>query len=289
MHKIPDEVEQNKKLKKYTILHDLIPLVLTDKVYKHSEDSWFMQMINSLNKNDYYICVSEYTRKDFLNHFPNMDKDKTFVNYLACNERFKPQSKEKIEKVKQKYGIENKKYVFSLGNIEPRKNIVMVVNSFILFIDKNNINDLYLVLSGSDLRSMPYEEFEKSISLLDKYKDKIIRTGYINDEDVAPLYSGALWFVYTSKYEGFGLPLLEAMNCGCPVVASNSTSLPEVVGNAALTVDYDSEEQHIDAYKKYYFNDEIRKRNIEKGFLQAEQFSWEKNCCNIIGIMQKTL
>jgi glycosyltransferase involved in cell wall biosynthesis len=286
MHKIPDEVAECKRIKKYTVLHDVIPLVLTGKVYKHSADSWFTQLINSLNKNDFYICISEYTRKDFLKHCPNMDKDKTFVNYLACNERFKPQNEETIKKVKQKYGIENKKYIFSLGNIEPRKNIVQVLNSFIKFIDKNNINDLYIVLSGADLRAMTFEEFE---AITEKYKDKVIRTGYINDEDVAPLYSGAQCFVYTSKYEGFGLPPLEAMSCGCPVIASNATSLPEVVGNAAIKVDCDSEEQHIKAFETYYYDKEKRNEYIQKGLIQAKQFSWDKCCQNIINIMKKNL
>ena len=87
MYKIPDEVAESKKLKKYTILHDVIPLILTEKVYKHSADSWFTQLINSLNKNDFYICVSEYTKKDFLKHCPAMDPNKTFVNYLSLQAR----------------------------------------------------------------------------------------------------------------------------------------------------------------------------------------------------------
>jgi glycosyltransferase involved in cell wall biosynthesis len=286
MHKIPDEVLSCKNLKRYTILHDVIPFVLKDKVYQHTADSWFMQLTNSLNKNDFYICISEYTRKDFLAHCPNMDKNKTFVNYLACNERFKPQNEETIEKVKQKYGIGDKKYVFSLGNIEPRKNIVQIITSFIKFIDKNNIKDLYLVLSGDDLRAMSYEEFE---NITAQHKDKVIRTGYINDEEVAPLYSGAQCFVYTSKYEGFGLPPLEAMSCGCPVIASKSTSLPEVVGDAAISVDYDSTEQHIKAFETYYYDKEKRAENIKKGLIQAKKFSWDKCCSNIINIMKKTL
>ena len=145
---------------------------------------------------------------------------------------------------------------------------------------------MYLVLSGADLRAISFEEFE---FYADKYKDKIIRTGYIDDEDVAPLYSGAQWFVYTSQYEGFGLPPLEAMSCGCPVIVSNSTSLPEVVGDAAIQIDYDSDEQHIKAFETYYFNPEIKNENIKKGLLRAKQFSWNKSRNNLIDIIKKTL
>ena len=93
---------------------------------------------------------------------------------------------------------------------------------------------------------------------------------------MAALYSGAEWFVYTSQYEGFGLPPLEAMQCGTPVITSNNSSLPEVVGDAGIMVDYDSLEQHIKAYGDYYFNEDLRKQNAAKGIERAKQFSWEK-------------
>ena len=111
------------------------------------------------------------------------------------------------------------------------------------------------------------------------YKDKIIKIGYVDDEDLPALYSGAEWFTYTSMYEGFGLPPLEAMSCGCPVIVSNNSSLPEVVGDAGILIDWDSDQQHIEAYEKYYFNPQLRKMNREKGLARAKEFSWAK-CVN---------
>ena len=111
---------------------------------------------------------------------------------------------------------------------------------------------------------------------MDFVKNRIIRAGYIDDEDLAPLYSGAEWFVYTSQYEGFGLPPLEAMACGCPVITSNSSSLPEVVGDAGIMIDWDSDEQHIQAYEKYYFDKKLRAKMSKKGLERSKLFSWEK-------------
>ena len=117
---------------------------------------------------------------------------------------------------------------------------------------------------------------DSEIAGLGDYSDKIIKAGYIDDEDLAPLYSGAEWFVYTSQYEGFGLPPLEALACGCPVITSNNSSLPEVVGDAGIMIDWDSDEQHIKAYEDYYFHPELREQNRQKGLIRAKQFSWEK-------------
>jgi glycosyltransferase involved in cell wall biosynthesis len=113
--------------------------------------------------------------------------------------------------------------------------------------------------------------------------------GYVDDEDVPALYSGAEWFVYTSQYEGFGLPPLEAMSCSCPVITSNSSSLPEVVGDAGVMIDYDSDEQHIRAYENYYFNPQLRAEYSEKGLARAKLFSWKKCTDLMVDTMKKSL
>lgn len=125
------------------------------------------------------------------------------------------------------------------------------------------------------------------VTKADALNDKIIRAGYIKDEDLAALYSGAQWFVFTSQYEGFGLPPLEAMQCGCPVIVSKSSSLPEVVGNAGVLIDWDSDEQHVEAYENYYFNEDLRRVNALKGLERAKQFSWQKTASLMIGEMFK--
>ena len=176
----------------------------------------------------------------------------------------------------KKYNLpQDKKYIFSLCTLEPRKNLIRAVKCFIEFINKNNIDDLVFILGGGSWKGF-IKQLEQEVPEFDKYRDKIIKAGYIDDEDLSPLYSGAEWFVYTSQYEGFGLPPLEAMSCGCPVITSNNSSLPEVVGDAGIMIDWDSDEQHIKAYENYYFNASLRKQNSQNGINRAKTFSWAK-------------
>lgn len=273
---------QNLKIKSYTMLYDLTPKLFPDyhiQIFKKGD--WLYDLCHSLNKNDYYFAISNATRNDFLKYYPCIDEKKIKTTYLACNSSFKPKSEYEIDIVKKKYNIpNNKKYVFSLCTLEPRKNLIRAVKTFVEFINKNNIDDLVFVLGGGHWNYF-IEKLEQEIKNLSDCRDKIIKIGYVDDEDLPALYSGAEWFTYTSMYEGFGLPPLEAMSCGCSVITSNNSSLPEVVGNAAIMIDWDSDEQHIQAYEKYYFDNGLRMLNRTKGLERAKQFSWEK-CTNEI-------
>ena len=276
---VPDNFKKNKSIKKYVLLYDLIPLLFPELFEK--EVKWFNKLINSINKEEYYFAISESTKRDFLKYCPNIDKEKIHTALLACDERFKPESEERIKEIRKKYNIpEDKKYIFSLCTLEPRKNLKMAVKSFIEFIKKNKAEDIVYVLGGGHWEKF-INELKEGEEKLGEYKEKIIRAGYIEDEDLMGLYTGAQWFVYTSKYEGFGLPPLEAMSCGCPVITSNNSSLPEVVADAGIMIDYDSEEEHIEAYEKFYYNEEERKEYKRRGLERAREFSWKK-CADII-------
>jgi glycosyltransferase involved in cell wall biosynthesis len=274
--KIPSTFD---KLKKYTILYDIIPTLFPKMNSAWKEGSWYDLLTKSLNSNDYYFAISEYTKQDFLKYFPVLDANKITTTLLACDENFRVCTQEQINKSKEKYNIpSDKKYVFSLCTLEPRKNLIRAVKTFVEFIKKNNIEDIVFVLGGGHWDTF-IKLLKAEILDLGKYQDKILKIGYVEDEDLAPLYSGAEWFVYTSQYEGFGLPPLEAMSCGCPVITSNNSSLPEVVGDVGIMVDWDSDEQHIEAYEKYYFDKNLRAENSQKGIERAKTFSWEK-CAN---------
>ncbi len=267
-------------LKKFTIIYDVIPLIF--KEYKNNPGGyWFLELCRNLNVDDICFSISAYTKKDFLEYLPHLKPENIIVTPLACDERFKPENSAAITEARKKYNIpENKKYIFSLCTLEPRKNLIRAVKCFASFIRKNNIDDLVFVLGGAH-----WDRFisilESEIENLNELKDKILKIGYVDDADQAALYSGALFFVYTSQYEGFGLPPLEAMSCGTPVITSNNSSLPEVVGDAGIMIDYDDDAAHIKAYEDYYFNEELRKENSKKGLEQAKKFSWEK-CADIM-------
>lgn len=273
---IPEEIKPIKRIKKYTILYDITPILYPEYFsIENKKDYWFTNLAKSLNSEDYYFTISEYTRKDFLEHFPQLDPAKVIPTLLACSDNFKPE-KEKTKDVLKKYKLPtDKKYIFSLCTLEPRKNLIRAVKCFIEFVNKNDIKDMVYILGGGSWDGF-IEKMENEIPDFEKYKHLILRAGYIDDEDLAPLYSGAEWFVYTSEYEGFGLPPLEAMSCECPVITSNNSSLPEVVGNCGIMIDFDSDEQHIKAYEDYYYNYNFRKENAIKGFKRAKTFSWKK-------------
>jgi glycosyltransferase involved in cell wall biosynthesis len=138
-----------------------------------------------------------------------------------------------------------------------------------------------LVLTGG--KSWNDKDVHESI---DRLGNRIIKLGYVPDEHMPYIYNLADLFIYPSLYEGFGLPPLEAMACGCPVIASNSSSIPEVVGDAAITVDPYSADEIGDAMYRILTDDELKHIMIEKGIKRAEMFSWEKSAMNMLELIQ---
>ena len=273
---LPARFKHDESIIKYAIAYDVMPLIFP-QYYKDSVDGW-LQTFKIFNN---YFSISRHTKKDYLKHLEHLKEQNITTALLACDESFKPANNEQINLAKQKYKIpENTKYIFSLCTLEPRKNLIRTLKTFIEFIKKNNIDDLVFVLGGGHWEIF-IKELEKSINDLGAYKDKILKIGYVDDKDLAPLYSGALFFVYTSQYEGFGLPPLEAMSCGSAVITSDNSSLPEVVGDAGIMIAYDSDEAHIKAYEKYYFDENFRKENAKKGLERSGLFSWQK-CADIM-------
>ena len=273
---LPARFKHDESIIKYAIAYDVMPLIFP-QYYKDSVDGW-LQTFKIFNN---YFSISQHTKKDYLKHLEHLKEQNITTALLACDESFKPANNEQINLAKQKYKIpENTKYIFSLCTLEPRKNLIRTLKTFIEFIKKNNIDDLVFVLGGGHWEIF-IKELEKSIDDLGAYKDKILKIGYVDDKDLAPLYSGALFFVYTSQYEGFGLPPLEAMSCGSAVITSDNSSLPEVVGDAGIMIAYDSDEAHIKAYEKYYFDENFRTENAKKGLERSGLFSWQK-CADIM-------
>lgn len=297
---IPDEVLKNTRIKNFLFLHDAVPLVLND-FYKEMNFSknWFAKVLKSINKKDYYFANSECTKQDFVKYAPEINPEKIIVTYLGANENFyQEKDSAKIAAVKEKYNIpQDKKYIFSLCTLEPRKNLAFAIKNFIEFIKKNKFNadaiagqacndesravdDFVFVLGGGHWdKFLP--QLEKEITDLHEYKDKILKIGYVDDEDLAALYSGAEMFVYPSIYEGFGMPVLEAMQCGCPVITSNISSLPEVIGDCGIQIDPHSDEEMISAYEKMYFDKEFAAECSRKGLERAKMFTW-KSCVDKI-------
>jgi len=204
------------------------------------------------------IAVSKSTKDDLISilHVP---EEKIVVIPEGVEDRYSPQPLELIDHVKHKYNIPGE-YLFSLSTLEPRKNQAGLIRAYQLI--KKQLPDVHLVIAGRT----GWGEIPKPVP-------GVIMTGYVSDADLPVLYSGAQVFVLPSFYEGFGLPPLQAMACGTPVVTSDISSLPEVVGEAGVLVDPEDIES-IAAGIIAGVKD--RRRLIKLGLAQAAKFTWEK-------------
>ena len=267
--------------RRFNFLYDMI-LLMFPQYYTLTKKHWFNKLFSTLNSSDTYFTDSESARQDFLRYAPQIKPENIHTTYLGCDFNY-IHDDNKLNKIKEKYNIpKDKKYLFSLCTLEPRKNLIRIIKTFLKFTEKNNINDLILVMGGGQW-DVFMNLLNKETSELDM--SKILKIGYVDDEDLPVLYSGAEWFTFTSEYEGFGLPVLEAMKCGCPVITSNNSSLPEVIGDAGIQIDCYSDEQHIEAYEKYYYNENLRKENSAKGLERAKMFTWENTVNKMLDIM----
>ena len=271
------EIEES-ELKRFRMIHDVIPILENGKT--KSPKDWYYKIYSTINDKDFYFSNSEYTKKDILKFFPFIKEENIKTTLLGANENYKPVDDNTILK---KYNLPPK-YIFSLCSLGKRKNLEFGIKNFFEFIERNRIDDLYLVLAGGI-----WKRFEKELNgTLNKYdKNRIKILGYVPDEDLPALYSQALMFIYPSLYEGFGLPVLEAMQCGCPVITSNTTSLPEVIGDAGIQINPTSDEEMIAAYKRMYFDADFREKCRQNGLERAKQFSWEKCAAEILEFIKE--
>lgn len=281
------KIRKNDSIKKFICMHDIIP-ILYPGFYPQMKDRyyWYNRFLGQLNTKDTYFANSQYTKDDFMKVFPELSSDQIIVTHLGKNSRYKYIANEDMS-IAKKYGlVQARKYFFSLCTVEPRKNLIRSVKSFLQFIRQEEITDLYYVIGGGKWKNF-YDQMVKEMGQDDLFEQYVKMIGYVDDEDLPYLYSQAMCFVFTSQYEGFGLPVLEAMSCGCPVITSTSSSLPEVVGDAGVMVAWNSAEEHIDAYKRIYADCGLREILHEKGIERAKLFSWEKCSEVMLGEMLK--
>ncbi len=245
---------------------------------------WFLTLMmpRFLEAADAVIAVSEWTKKDAIELY-GLDEDKIRVVYEGVNPRFRPASAESISAVRQKYGI-LEKFILCVGTIEPRKNLTSLLEAYHSV--RNGRRDLKLVIVGK--MGWLYEGFFRRLRELG-LENEVIFPGFVPDEDLPSLYSAADLFVFPSLYEGFGLPVLEAMACGTPVVTSNSSSLPEVTGEATVLVDPNDVQALIRAMSAVLDNKELRGELHAKGLRQAAKFSWETAAYETLALYDKVL
>ena len=270
----PEYTKAAKNTQRFITVYDLIP-ILFPQFFAHEENDLLKNVAGGIGANDWAICISESTKNDLCNYRKDLDPSRVFVTPLAASEIFYPcDDAEKIASVKKKYSIPDAPYILSLNTLEPRKNMAHTIRSFARMVEAENIKDLSLVLVGT--KGWLYTEIFDELSKNPALQNRVVVTGFAANEDLAALYSGALAFVYPSFYEGFGLPPLEAMQCGVPVITSDTSSLPEVVGDAGTMVAPDDADALSQSMLDIYKSDSLRENMAKKSIEQARKFSWEK-------------
>ena len=233
------------------------------------------------------IAVSNNTKKDIIK-FMHINNDKIDVVYEIIDSRYHPIKNESaILKVKDKYKILNK-FILYVGTLEPRKNIICLIQAYHNLLTKKLINH-QLVIVGK--KGWYYQEIFNMVNKLglNEGRQKIIFTGYVPEEELPFLYNAADVFVYPSLYEGFGIPPLEAMACGVPVISSDLSSLPEVIGEAGILINPYNIQDIYQALYKLLNDDKLKKELKYKGLKRAQEFSSEKLANETIKVYKKAM
>lgn len=217
---------------------------------------------------DWVLADSESTRRDAI-ELLDVPERRTSVLYPGVESRFQPiEDRAILSGVQSKYGLPER-FILSVGTVQPRKNYVELVEAF----SRLDLENVHLVIAGG--RGWLYRELLDRIEELG-LNQRVHLTGYVDDIDLPALYNLAQVVALPSLYEGFGIPIIEAMACGIPVVAADNSSLPEAAGDAGLLVDALDSEALADALSRALTDPGLRQAMIERGLAQASQFTWQR-------------
>jgi len=254
-------------------IHDIIALI-HPKFFTNVHIRSFELIFNSINrKRDHIITVSHSTKNDVCERL-NIPENRVHVTHLAANKSiFWKNSGDDFIQLNERYGLCKKEYLLSLATVEPRKNYERTLKAFSNLKKDPHFKDLKLVLVGN--LGWKYENIIKTLND-HNVSDDIIFTNYIEDSLLSSLYSNAVAFLYPSLYEGFGLPILEAMQCGCPVITSNTSSMPEIVEDSGILINPYNVDEITDAIKELCMNSSLNERLSTESIQKALNFSWDR-------------
>lgn len=278
-HCLPKRNKYTKNIKYILTIHDI---AIEKMKYIGSLYNTIIQKLilkKSCKNADRIIAVSKSTKKD-LKELLEIEENKIEVIYegIEQKEQKKQLNKKIEEEIKDKYNIEDKDYIFFLSTIEPRKNLITAIKAYERIREKNKSSNLKFIISGG--KGWKTTETLNAIKN-SKFAENIILTGYISNEEKEYFFKHCVAFVYPSLYEGFGIPVLEAMKNGAIVITSNISSLPEVGGNVALYLNKLTDEEELSnlIQKCINLNEKERNEIIKKGYENIKRFSWE-DCAN---------
>jgi glycosyltransferase involved in cell wall biosynthesis len=275
-------------LPKVLTIYDLIFILRPELGTPHLR-SLLPKIVESVDvERDWVTCISEFTKQEFC-EYTGMAPERAEVTPLAPPDWLRRvEDTAAIADLRQRYKIPGGDYFLALGTLQPRKNLNHLIRCFFKLIAQHSSPPIYLVLVGT--ANWRFEEtFKAAAESSADFRSRVIFTGYIPDCDLSSLYSGARAFVFPSLYEGFGLPPLEAMRCGTPVIASNTTSLPEVVGDAGLLIDPTDCDELCQAMWDLLNDDKLRAQLSREGLKRSQQFSWSICAEKTVDLYRKTL
>ncbi len=282
---LPFLVTLNKRIKTVVTIHDIIPIVLKDE-YRLPPDRALECKVkfSAARRATRVVTISEFSKQDIIKNL-NIDEKKISCIYESTDDTFKKSNQKAIDSTVEEFALK-KKYIMTVGDyygIDPRKNYLFLIEAFAEFILSDKNNDIVLLFVGKS--GGVENEYFKIMSRAQRLgvKDKIVFTGFVSDEQLAALYSGARAFVYPTKYEGFGLPILQAMSCGCPVIAANNTSIPEVAGAAAELFETGNTKSFIESLDRVMEN---RAKYEALGYENTKRFSWQKAAQEFIKLIE---
>jgi glycosyltransferase involved in cell wall biosynthesis len=265
-------------------IHDLSFLLFPDL---HTEENKRLLMQNLMYVNSRpsaVICDSEQTKLDLIKFF-HVPEEQIDVVYLGVGHIFSdPVIEENRQKVLEKYKINGLDYLLCVSSIEPRKNFERIINVFSEMIKQEKYSNLYLVCAGGAgwKNEKIYELVRKN-----NVEKRVKFLGFVDERDLPSVYSGARLFLYPSLYEGFGLPVLEAMSSKVPVITSDVSSLPEVAGDAAVMINPYNEKDIFNAVENVLNNENLRKQLITEGTERANLFTWESTAQKTLEVYYK--
>jgi glycosyltransferase involved in cell wall biosynthesis len=264
-----------------TVIHDLAFLHRPKDIAR--THLWFYKKYTPqfIRKSKTIITVSEFSRQDICTHYPEAAGKITVVQN-AARDAFQPLAGEQKEAVKATYS-EGKEYFVYTGSIHPRKNLVNLLKAFSIF-KKWQGSDMKLLLCGR--MAWKNEDFARNMETY-KYRKDVQLMGYLPEKELASIVAAAYCMVYPSYFEGFGLPLAEAMQAGTPIVASNTPALRETGGEAVLFANPDDIEDLAGQMMLVYKDENLRNKLIEKGKIQAATFNWQQSAASLWHCIQQ--
>ncbi len=270
-------------------IHDVIPLRLPLYRAGARVEAYMRLVARAASKATLIITVSQHARQDIMDvlHVP---AERIRVIYEAAGDEYTPVTDPAaLATARGRYGL-GEQYIFYLGGLDQRKNVLQLVRAFAHLYRQLENPNLQLFISGNPdkKKNGPLFPDPRPIASELGVADKIIYR-FVEEEDKSAVYSGASLFVFPSLYEGFGLPPLEAMSCGAPVICSNRTSLPEVVGDAAISVDPDDIRAMAEAMRSVLTDSTLRDNLRARSLQRAAQFSWRKAAKETLAVYEEAL